>query len=295
MAVGIKLGGPDRVSIRLLNEWPGGLCFSPQIKNHTRKLTQFLIEQFFENGAGLFGRQSSDRLQDLREAAGGSLDDLDDASIHVIALYYVQRVRNYVHIQSLIEAGIEKARVPPVDHLTPTTCLGHGGRIVDVSYAASCITWFKTLTHPQYGMGVFNKNYDFPPFNIHCTCRLAGIISGIDDNSNDRPAKVTRTKWDSLAHIHAIMSKYEDANHMSPVKFEEFLRLALEVADELVENGDPHSKLERLIGESLAARGRYEEALVHLQKAINIRPRVGCQKLLDKIKMKTSGSHFKLK
>ena len=288
MAVGITLGGPDLASIRLLNGWPNGLCLSPLIEHHTEELNQFLIKKYFENGAALFGRESSYEMEMVREVVGEPFANLDLQVISHIVHYYVVRVRNYAHIESLMEGYIEKARVRPVDQLTPTTCLGHGGRLVNVTYAAGRIAWFKTLTHAQYGMGVYNKDYGFPPFDILCTCSVQAIFRLADNNSYDRPTKVTRTKWDRLAHIHAIMSKYEDASQMTPAKFEEFLGFAVGVADELVENGDPQSKLERLIGESLVARGRFEEALSHLQKAVNSRPKVGCQKLLSKLKMEKS-------
>lgn len=146
----IRFGGPDKVSIRLLAEWPNGLLFSPGAAD----LTKEKIEEHFTNGSSVFH--------------GGDL----------IEKYYVGRVRNYAHIGTLEQARIRKARVVAT---LPSACKVHDGRIIDVVNVASWIKWFRTLQPEEYAKRVFGKDYGFPPFGIGCDCRLEGVIPGVDD------------------------------------------------------------------------------------------------------------------
>lgn len=174
--VGIRLGGPDRVSMRLLEEWPNGLCLSPLIKHPSQNLTDFLIKQYFENGAALFGRESSYEIELVRETVGGAFAGLDVPEITRIVQYYVQRTRNYAHIETLTQGMICKARIVG----SGDGCVGRDGQIVSIVDAMSWVKWFKTLSYEEYGYRVYGKDQIFPPFDLECTCRLEGVIPGVD-------------------------------------------------------------------------------------------------------------------
>jgi hypothetical protein len=280
----IRLGGPDTGSIRFLQNWPGGMFISPLVDNSDQRIHQFLVERFFANGSLLFGTESS-VLNDFRDVCGGSLDGETNQVVYAIAQYFVQRIHNFRHVESIAMAEIIQARVPPADYLTPTTCIGHAGRMVNVIDASKRIRWMKTLTAEDYGILAYAVDFGFPPFDILCSCRIEGIIPGVDYDVEEpkRRPTVTRTKWDRLNHIHQIFSK-RSPPEMSEEKFSELLEFMLRVSDELSANPDPQSKLERLIGEALAARGISDEAIAHLEKALSIRPKVGVKKLLSELK-----------
>lgn len=144
MTVGVRFGGPDKVSIRLLDEWPNGLFYRPDVEgDHTAAL----VEKHFTDGSSV-------------------LIDGDP-----FERYFVARVRNYAHIESLVQAGIWKAR---------STGECHPVRAIGVADAARRIKWFRTLSAEEYRWGVFGKDYGFPPFDIDCRCGMEGIIPGVE-------------------------------------------------------------------------------------------------------------------
>lgn len=144
MSVGILLGGPDRASIMLIEKWPGGLVYKPGAGTAGRTK----IAEHFENGSSVF-------------------IDGDD-----LERYFVQRVRNYAHVESLATAEIRHAVVSG-------DC--HDGYFVNVADAASRIKWFKKMNPEQYEKHVFGRDFGFPPFCIGCDCRMAGLIEGAED------------------------------------------------------------------------------------------------------------------
>ncbi|MCY7375844.1 MAG: tetratricopeptide repeat protein, partial [Pyrinomonadaceae bacterium] len=73
---------------------------------------------------------------------------------------------------------------------------------------------------------------------------------------------------------------------MPQSEFEELLNQMLKASDMLPNNPYPRANLERQIGEILLAKGRNEEAIKHLDKAMSINPKVGVKKLLYKLKGK---------
>lgn len=168
----IRFGGPDRAAIKLLHEWPNGLVFSPLIVGHQPlTLTDFLIELYFENGAALFGRESDYEMEMVRKAVGASFANLDGREIYRIVQYYVQRVRNYSHIEVFTHNGDRRAE---------STGECHPIRTFDIVDAASWVKWFKTLSHEEYVRRVYGKDYGFPPFDLDCRCRMDGIVPGAD-------------------------------------------------------------------------------------------------------------------
>lgn len=79
MKIGVRFGGPDRVSIRLLDNWPGGLYVGDE------RSWEELRERCFRNGAV----QPRDPIES----------------------YFAARVRNYAHVESLHAAEIRHAVV----------------------------------------------------------------------------------------------------------------------------------------------------------------------------------------
>jgi hypothetical protein len=145
VSIGITFGGPDEASIRLLEGWPNGLFYRPDVcGDHTAEL----IEKHFTNGSSVF--HDGDPFE----------------------RYFVARVRNYAHVETMAQTEIRNARVVG-------DC--HDGKIIKVSDASSWVKWFRTLTPEEYGLRVFGKDYGFPPFSIECSCRMAGIVPGVEE------------------------------------------------------------------------------------------------------------------
>ncbi len=117
----------------------------------------------------MFGRESADELQDVRDWARGSLRDATDAEVYSIVQYFVQRVRNYTHLDSLTSLRLSSAIVDGC----------HANRKVNVAAATNRLRWFKTLSLYEYGQWVYGKDHGFPPFGIECTCRMEGIMPGV--------------------------------------------------------------------------------------------------------------------
>lgn len=167
--VSLSLGGSDRASIKFLKKWPRGFYVSPLVDNFDSHLQDFLIKQCFTDGAALFGRETPYELQQVREWARGRLDAVPDREVYYIVQYFVQRVRNYVHIRSLSEAEISSAR--------SSGC--HESRIVDVERSRVKIREMRRLSLMDYRDQVYGKDLGFPPYSIECTCRLEGLIAGV--------------------------------------------------------------------------------------------------------------------
>ncbi|MGQ0542646.1 MAG: tetratricopeptide repeat protein [Blastocatellia bacterium] len=281
--VGIRLGGPDNASNRFLADWPYGIFISPLVENRDKRLHEFLRINNFENGPSLFLGESDSDIQAFRDLTGHNLDGVSNTVIHHIFIHWFKRVRNYGRIEFFASAEIFEARIEPADHRTIISCIGHAGRRVNVIDAAARIGWMKGLTPEEYGVLAYGVDFGFPPFDLECRCEMEGIIPGVDFSEPLRRPVVTRTKWDRLEHIAYICSK-TPIDEMSEEKFIDLLELMLRVSAELSENPDPQSRLERRIGEAFAARGRKAEAIRHLEKALSIRPKVGCKKLLQKLR-----------
>lgn len=176
----VKFGGPDTVSIRLLASFENGLFISPYLDSSDLKLQQFLIDNYFTDGAALFGRESRDDLQAFRKAARIS-SFVNDDLIYEMIQYFVQRVRNYGHLETLFEAEIEEAIVLIED--TNPRCTKYRNKRIFVDGCKMNLDWFRTLSHDDYMNDVFGKDWGFPPFHMLCRCRLEGVIEGIDYSS----------------------------------------------------------------------------------------------------------------
>lgn len=181
-SVGIRLGGPDRTSIKYLSSWLDGLPISPLVNNRDERLHQFLIDTNFANGSSLFRGESDVDIGEFRKLTNNDLADVSNADIQQIFIYWFMRVRNYTHILSLLQAEIRKARVGSFGSNYASTCSKHTDSLINVVDAVSWVKWFNTLTQEDYIDRVFGKDFGFPPYNVECLCNLEGIIPGVDYN-----------------------------------------------------------------------------------------------------------------
>lgn len=282
----IKFGGADTRSIKMLNSFPHGLFINELINNCDEKIHRFLCKNYLENGAALVSQESSDEMNDFRNVVGGALDNVSDENIAGIIQFYVQRLRNYGHIESLLQARIKQARIVCVDVPRTDVCKFYEGKTISVEDAFNKIKRFQTLTLEEYGQEISNKVFDIPPFYQFCRCRPEGIIPGMVDNYEKQKPKIkAETVWDLLAGIAKKLSGH-DVAQMPELEFDEVLNQMFKASDMLVNNPYPRANLERQIGETLLTRGLYIEAIKHLEKAVSINPEVGVKKLLNTLKEK---------
>lgn len=174
MSVGIRFGGPDRPSIKLLEGWPGGLYFSPLVERQTNVFNNWLRDELFGDGAVLFyPDEHSEVIARFREITGIGPDVVSPVEIKRHVRYFLRRVRNYAHIETMVEGLISQARVVGDCH--------DGHRNVNVIDAHLRIGWMKTLTLEDYRIYAYGADFGFPPFDLECVCLMEGVIAGIDD------------------------------------------------------------------------------------------------------------------
>lgn len=171
----MTLGGADNASIREDGTWAThGLFISPEVDNTSMAIRSHLIMHNFHDGAALFGREGEKEITDFRTVCGG-LEDLTHDQVATIVQYYVQRLRNYHHLESMAAASIWQARVV-ADGCDPS----HADRIVDVADATVKLQCYRSLSYREYETFVWNEDVGFPPFSIECSCRMEGIIPGVE-------------------------------------------------------------------------------------------------------------------
>lgn len=212
--VKLKLGGPDKRSIKFLGDLDH-FYFSKFANNTSEPLRNFFREQYFEQGAALFGRESPESLADFRKAAGDKLKNLTDRQTKTIVQTAVQRVRNWAHLGSLDQAQIEIARiVATLDSRTTEICRGLNGKLIRVGVAQSAIERLNKLEPGEFAKEVYESEIGkaiskkpvetitkfiekdgktisdklvstgrgFPPFHPNCRTRLEGVIAGVNDD-----------------------------------------------------------------------------------------------------------------
>lgn len=209
----LRLGGADRRSIKFLNDLDH-FYFSKFANNTSKPLRKFFVDQYFANGAALFGRESSEELEDFRKAAGTKLKNLTDRQTKTIIQTAVQRTRNWGHLGSLSQARIEKARiVATLDSRTTEICRELNGKIIRVGVAQEAVERLNQLEPGEFALELYEsaigkaiskepvktinkflesdgKTIDdklvkmgrgFPPYHPNCRTRMEGIIAGVDD------------------------------------------------------------------------------------------------------------------
>jgi len=209
----LRLGGPDRVSIKFIGRLDH-FYFSKFADNTREPMRTFFVKQYFENGAALFGRQTSDELAEFRRASGERFNNLTDRQTLVIVQTAVARTRNWAHIGTLSQAEIELAKlVATLDARTTPLCEFLDGKIVRVGVAQSAIERLAKLPPAEFALQLYGselgkeisknpvdtvKQYleedgqtigddltktgrGFPPFHPNCRTRLEGIVPGTED------------------------------------------------------------------------------------------------------------------
>lgn len=213
--IGLRLGGPDRVSIRFIADLDH-FYFSRFGNNTSEPLRNFFVRRYFEDGAALFGRESSDELADFREAGEGKLKNLTDRQTKVIVQTAVQRVRNWAHIGTMAEAEFEFARVvATLDARTTPLCRELDGKLLRVGVAQAAIERLNRLEPGRFAaelyeseigraiskepVGTIKKFLEddgrtisdelvqlgrgFPPYHPNCRTRLEGVFESLDDGT----------------------------------------------------------------------------------------------------------------
>ncbi len=211
--VRLQLGGPDRVSIKFIGKLDH-FYFSKFADNTREPMRKFFVERYFEDGAALFGRESTDELADFRRASGVKFKNLTNRQTKTVVQTAVQRTRNWAHIGTLDQAKIEIARlVATLDKRTTPLCEFLDGKLVRVGVAQDAIEKLNKLGPAEFALQLYGsdlgrsiaknpvdtmKQYiepdgktigdelvkagrGFPPFHPNCRTRMEGVIAGVDD------------------------------------------------------------------------------------------------------------------
>lgn len=212
--VKLKLGGPDLAALRFIEKLDH-FYFSKFGPNTSKPLREFFIKEYLENGAALFGRETSDEVAAFRAAAGEKLKNLTDAQVKTIITSAVQRLRNWAHIGSLSQAEFELARIVAVlDQRTTEICRGLNGKLIRVAVAQKTIERLIQLEPGEFAKEMYESDIaksitrdpadvikkfleddgktisddlvetgrGFPPYHPNCRTRLAGVIEGINED-----------------------------------------------------------------------------------------------------------------
>lgn len=215
--VRLRLGGPDRVSIRFVDKLDH-FYFSKFADNNNRALRKFFMDKYFENGAALFGRETSEGLDDFRKAAGDKLKNLTDRQIHAIVHTSVARVRNWAHIGTMHQAEVKLARLnATIDERTSELCLSIDGKLLRVGVAFDAIQRLNRLEPKEFADELYGSDLakqvrqdpsavvrdyleddgktisdelvgvglGFPPFHTFCRTRMEAVIAGVDDDAEE--------------------------------------------------------------------------------------------------------------
>ncbi|KAK0039542.1 DUF935 family protein [Biomphalaria pfeifferi] len=155
--VRLKLGGADTKSIKFI----GGLdhfYFSKFADNTRKPMREFFVQRYFENGAALFGRESTDEMEDFRAVAGDKLKNFTDRQVKTIIQSSVARVRNWAHLGSLNQAQIKLARiVATLDSRTTEICRGLDGKIIRVGVANETVQRLNQLEPGEFAKELYES------------------------------------------------------------------------------------------------------------------------------------------
>jgi hypothetical protein len=209
----LQLGGPDRVSIKFIGELDH-FYFSKFADNTRQPMRRFFVERYFEDGAALFGRATSEELADFREASGERFKNLTDRQTRTVVQTAVQRTRNWAHIGTMAQAEIELAKiVATLDAKTSDLCEFLDGKIIRVGVAQEAIERLAKLPPDDFAqelylsdlgkalaknpLGEMTKYIEpdgktisdeltkagrgFPPYHPNCRTRLEGVIEVLED------------------------------------------------------------------------------------------------------------------
>lgn len=213
--VRLKFGGADLRSLEFINALDH-FYFSKFAPNTSESLRKFFIEQYLENGAALFGRESDEELEEFKQAAGEKLQNLSNRQTKTIIQTSVARIRNWGHIGSLHQARIAKARlVATLDARTTEICEELDGKIIRIGVAQQTIERLNKLEPGDFAIEMYESGIGkaiskepvatikkfleddgktisddlvktgrgMPPFHPSCRTRMEGLIKGIDEDA----------------------------------------------------------------------------------------------------------------
>lgn len=211
----LRLGGPDKVSIKFIGELDH-FYFSKFADNTREPMRKFFVDRYFKDGAALFGRESSDELNDFRKAAGDRFKNLTLRQINTVVQTAVARTRNWAHIGTMDQAAIELARlVATLDARTTPLCEAIDGKLIRVGVAQEAIQRLNQLEPADFAKQLYGSDIGkaisadpvltiekyieadgktisdelvkmgrgFPPFHPNCRTRMEGVIAGVDEDA----------------------------------------------------------------------------------------------------------------
>lgn len=177
-------------------------------------MRNFFVDRYFKDGAALFGRESSDELEEFKRAGGEKLKNLTLRQTNTIVQTSVQRVRNWAHIGSLEQAKIQLARiVATLDARTTEICRELDGKLIRVGVAHEAVQRLNELEPGEFAAELYESKIGkaisrepvatvkkfleedgktigddlvrmgrgFPPYHPNCRTRMEGIIAGVGD------------------------------------------------------------------------------------------------------------------
>lgn len=170
----IRFGGSDTNSIKFLESFPRGLFISELVNNSDKRIHDFLQTQFTK----VLGKRSTEEMQDFRNFCNGALDNVSDDDVAEIIQFYVLRIKNYAHLESMYQGGLKEARIIPLEVPRTAVCESYEAKTISVKNAFEIIQWFKTLSHAEYYRQISNKDFGIPPLYRNCRCRFQAVIAG---------------------------------------------------------------------------------------------------------------------
>jgi hypothetical protein len=202
----LKFGAADTRALNFFNDLDSWY-FSSFIDNRRPEVYDFIRKEYLEKGAALFGRETTESINDFREAVGGRLLNLNDYGVKTIITSSVQRIRNYAHINSLRQARYKYGRITAIiDNRTSEICLYLDGKYVRIGIMAETVDRLTKLEPGDYALEMYKSelgkayssdpvNYvkdrigtdgviddsliaegrGFPPYHPNCRTRVFGI------------------------------------------------------------------------------------------------------------------------
>ena len=144
--------------VRNIDSW----FFSKFIRNDDMRdsLLKFFREEYLLRGSGIFTGGTQD-LEAFRDLFAGRLSDLSDWQIRRVISTSIQRIRNFAHIRSYAQAGIEAIVVVAVlDKKTSALCRSLNGKIIRVEQAVESIDRITAMSAEDYGEFISNNSLD---------------------------------------------------------------------------------------------------------------------------------------
>lgn len=208
----LKFGGPDTRAVRFFNDvdhW----YLSGIIDNRRPELQNFLRDEYLAKGAALFGRETTESINNFRLAAAGKLDNLNDYGVRTIITSSVQRIRNYAHINALRQGRFKWAHIIAIlDAKTSDICRFLDGKFIRAGVAAETVDRLTKLEPGDYALEMYKSelgrsyssdsvNYvkdrvgsngviadslvaegrGFPPYHPNCRTRVEGVEEALGD------------------------------------------------------------------------------------------------------------------